>query len=586
MKRITLLICGLCISLAGKAQMIPANITGNMESTFQYLLEDSIIAAKQPVEKGLLNTYMNVFYTQGNFKAGLRFESYLPRIQGYPSTFDGTGIGMRYVGYANDFIDVTLGSFYEQFGSGLSLRIYEDRNLGYDNLLDGVKVHVRPYKGIVLKGVYGYQRYSFTEGRIQYSDGIVRGFDGEINLNQTFSKLSDKKLDITLGGSFVSKYQPDDNEDFILPENVGCYGFRGKLRYDKFTLDGEYVIKEQDPSQDNQFIYNYGHAAVINAGYSKKGLGILLSAKSVDNMSYRSDRNKQLQNVLINYLPAMNKTHSYNLVASLYPYATQPVGEIAFQTEVLYTIKKGSKLGGKYGTSINANYSTAYQPLRHTSGINPGDSSGVTYRTSLFDMSDSLYWRDFNINIYRKFSKNFNLTLAYYNLTLNNDVASVTKNAHGLIKSNIFVVETGLKFENKQSMRVEYQMLFINRVDSLGHDKKFFASDAVPNDKGDWATLLVEYTFNSHWFASIMDQWNLPNNNLNEVYHVTDPAHSTFQPEKNGVHHLYFSAGYINGATRITAGYGRQRAGLFCVGGVCRPVPASNGLTLNITHSF
>ena len=76
---------------------------------------------------------MNVFYTNGNFKAGMRLESYLPRIQGYPNRFDGTGLGMRYVGYANDFVDVTLGSFYEQFGAGLSLRAYEDRALGYDN---------------------------------------------------------------------------------------------------------------------------------------------------------------------------------------------------------------------------------------------------------------------------------------------------------------------------------------------------------------------------------------------------------------------------------------------------------------------
>ena len=87
------------------------NITGNMETVFQYLNEDTVINAKQPVQKGLLNSYMNVFYTQGNFKAGLRFESYLPRIQGYPNRFDGTGIGMRYVGYQNDFVDVTLGTF-------------------------------------------------------------------------------------------------------------------------------------------------------------------------------------------------------------------------------------------------------------------------------------------------------------------------------------------------------------------------------------------------------------------------------------------------------------------------------------------
>ncbi|MCX6196473.1 MAG: DUF6029 family protein, partial [Flavobacteriia bacterium] len=137
-----------------------ANITGNIESTFQFLNNDSIIGATQPDQKGLINSYMNVFYTQGKFKAGLRVESYLPRIQGYPNRFDGTGIGMRYVGYANDLVDVTLGTFYEQFGSGLALRAYEDRALGYDNLLDGMRLIVRPKRGVVLKGVYGYQRLS------------------------------------------------------------------------------------------------------------------------------------------------------------------------------------------------------------------------------------------------------------------------------------------------------------------------------------------------------------------------------------------------------------------------------------------
>jgi len=32
--------------------------------------------------------------------------------------------------------------------------------------------------------------------------------------------------------------------------------------------------------------------------------------------------------------------------------------------------------------------------------------------------------------------------------------------------------------------------------------------------------------------------------------------------------------------------YGRQRAGIFCVGGVCRQVPAANGLTLSVTSTF
>jgi len=63
------------------------NLTGNVESIFQYLNEDTLIGADQPDSKGLMNTYMNVFYTHGNFKGGMRIESYLPRIQGYPKGF-------------------------------------------------------------------------------------------------------------------------------------------------------------------------------------------------------------------------------------------------------------------------------------------------------------------------------------------------------------------------------------------------------------------------------------------------------------------------------------------------------------------
>lgn len=567
MKKLTLAVIAVLGVVSVHAQLDRGNFSGNMETTFQYLNEDTIIGAQQPVQKGLLNSYMNVFYTHGNFKAGLRLESYLPRIQGYPDAFDGTGLGMRYVGYANDFIDVTLGNFYEQFGNGLALRIYEDRALGYDNMMDGMRVKLMPYRGITLKGVYGYQRLAFLKGSVQHSDGIVRGGDAEINLNQTFEKLREKELNVILGGSFVSKFQADNDESLVLPQNVACYGGRIGLRYKRFNLDGEYVVKDQDPSQDNNFIYNKGHATVINLGYSQKGLGILLSAKSVDNMSYRSDRTQQLQNVLINYLPSLNKTHTYNLVSSLYPYATQPTGEIAFQGEVLYTFKKGSVLGGKYGTSVNVNYSTAYRPMRHTSGINPNDSTGIAYTTKPFDMSDSLYWRDFNVNITKKFTKNFNMILSYFNIVLNNDVATVTK-VKGNIYTHTWVLEAGYKFKNKSSLRAEAQFMLVNRIDSLGNRTDFGTPGAHATDYGDWITGVLEYTINTNWFVSVMNQYNLGSD-----------THTS-------AHHPYFTVGYINGPTRIMASYGRQRAGMFCVGGVCRQVPASNGLTLSVTHSF
>jgi hypothetical protein len=517
-----------------------------------------VINAIQPPSKGLVNSYMNVFYTNAGFKAGMRLESYLPRIQGYPNRFDGTGLGMRYVGYSNSKVDVTLGHFYEQFGNGLALRAYEDRALGYDNVLDGARIIFKPYKGIQIKGVYGQQRLSFEAGRVVNSEGIVRGLDADIHLNETFAKLSTFPLDVILGGSFVSKYQIDDDDQLILPENVGAYGGRMKLQYKNFRLDGEYIQKEQDPALDNGKIYNYGHAAVVNFGYSKKGIGFSLSAKSVDNMSYRSDRNKELQDVFINYLPALNKTHTYNLVATLYPYATQPLGEVAYQADFLYTIKKGSTLGGKYGTTLGVNASTTYRPVQHTSGINQLDSSRITYRTHLFDKSDSLYWRDINVNITRRINKKLLLLVSYFNITINNDIAKVSNDATGIISSHIGVLEASYKINSKHNIRVELQGMFVNKKE-----------DGAINDKGNWATALIEYTVSPSYFVSFINQYNYGNPDANKR-----------------VNYPNITCGYIHESTRVMLSYGRQRAGLFCVGGVCRFVPANNGLTLSFTQSF
>ncbi len=533
------------------------NVSGNMESIFQYLNDDPIIGANQPPEKGLMNSYMNAFYTHGNFKAGMRLESYLPRIQGYPQRFDGTGLGMRYVGYENDFVEVTLGSFYEQFGAGLALRAYEDRALGYDNLLDGIRIGIRPRKGVQIKGVYGVQRLSFQQGKVIHGEGIVRGVDAEMHLNETFKKLDSLPLDIVLGASFVSKFQRDNNSELILPENVGAYGGRVKLRYKDFYFDAEYVQKEQDPSNDNNNIYNYGHAAVFNLSYTKKGLGILFSGKSVDNMSYRSDRTKDLQDVFINFLPALNKTHTYNLVATLYPYVTQPLGEVAYQTDFLYTFKKGSKLGGKYGTTLGLNASTTFEPFRNTNGFSPSDSTRVTYKTVPFQRSDSLYWLDINANVTKKLNKKWSLIVSYFHIRINNDVAKISNFASGIISSHIGVIESTYKINSKHSIRTEFQGLFVEK------------KDGQINDQGNWFTALVEYTISPSYFFSFMNQYNFGNPDA----------------EKR-VNYPIITCGFIKDATRITVSYGRQRAGLFCVGGVCRFVPANNGLTLSFTHSF
>ncbi len=552
MKELLSTIVFVSFSIVGTAQLknIRPSVTGNIETTFQYLTTDSTISAVAPEQIGVLNSYSNINYALGGFKAGMRFESYLPAINGYPAFYSGTGIGYKYVEYSNDVLSVTGGNFYEQFGSGMIFRSYEARGIGLDNAMEGARLLFTPRKGVHLKGIFGRQRYNFIDGKVNLSEGIVRGLDGDVNLNEVFDSLSNSKLKIKIGGSFVSKYQASNNDSLVIPNNVGSYGGRIDVRYDRFYINAEYVHKDNDPSQMNNYVYNSGHSALVNLGYSQKGFAVLLSGKSIDNFDFRSDRTVEGNQLFIGYTPALTKNHTYNLT-TLYPYASVPLGEIAYQLDVLYKIPKKTVLGGKYGTSVNLNVATSFKPIQHSTTNFSKDR--VSYEGRPFDKSDSLYHFDFNIEIKRKINKKLKLSLSYFHFKFNNKLNNVTKSADAqyYIKSDIFVLEGLYKINRKHSVRAELQGLF------------------TKVDKQNWGTLLIEYNISPKWFFAVMDQYNFGNS-----------------VESQRIHYLLGSFGYTAGASRFMFSYGKQREGILCIGGVCRPVPASNGLTFTFTSSF
>lgn len=523
-------------------------INGNVSILWQQYNEDSLIGATVPPEKTGFNAYANLIYTKGNFSAGTRFESYFPAILGYPGRFKGTGIGYRYARYQHQALDVTIGNFYDQFGSGLIFRSYEDRFLGIDNAMDGFRVIFNPIDGVYLKGIYGRQRLDF-DSRLINGDGIIRGADLELSINDMFPALAEKKTKIILGGSYLSKYQVDNNSELILPENVASGAGRISIFNGGFNLFAEYVHKKNDPSADNGFIYKNGDALMVNAGWSKKGIGFNAGAKLIDNMSFRSDRNLNLLDLPINFIPAITKPHTYNLVATLYPYASVLNGEASATAEFFYKFTKDTPLGGKYGTNISVNFAMAN--AMDTTHIVGEDQALIGYNTNFFGMGDAKFVRDLNIELKKKFSKKFQAKYTYYYLEFNTEVAQVTLDYKGLVYADIHVLETKYKIKPKHSLRSEFQVLFTEQ------------------DKGDWGTVLIEYSWSPHWFFSVIDQYNYGNDDPDER-----------------IHYLFGTFGYINGSNRLSVGYGKRREGIFCVGGVCRTVPASNGLEISITSSF
>jgi hypothetical protein len=526
-----------CIRNAEAQEVGGIGIHGNLQFDAQYYKQDSVIGATDVPEKLLSNGFANFTFEKDNFSAGLRYESYLNPMLGFP-TPAGNGIPYRYLTYKNQELEFTVGNFYEQFGSGLVFRCYEDRGLGYDNAMDGIRVKYNPIKGLYFKGLLGKQRNYWENG-----EGIVRGIDGEINLNETFGDGAQKKTNWIIGGSFVSKYQDDQNSVYVLPKNVGAGAGRINMIHGDLNVRLELAYKANDPSYDNSYIYKDGNAALLNINYSKKGFGVAFGAKRIDNMSFRSDRTASQNSLMINYLPAMTKEHT-NILPAFYPYATQPNGELGIQGEVFFNLKPSSSLGGNYGTDVTLNYSRATDIAKNPTGDDIG------YTSDYFKFGNAIFFQDFNIEINRKLSKQVRMILSYVWIDYNKDVVQ-GRPGFGHIYSNIGVAEFNWKLTPKRAIRTELQNLYTKQ------------------DQQSWALWLVEYTISPHWFFAGFDEYNYGN-----------------KIKEDRLHYFSISTGYTRNTNRISIGYGRQRAGIFCVGGVCRTVPASNGFTLSITSSF
>ena len=541
------------------------NIHGNFQIDAANYQRDTIIGADPGSEVFRYNAFGNINYTKGGFSAGMRYESYNPPLIGYLAGYKGSGVPYRFARYQHKDIDITVGNFYEQFGSGITLRAYENRGLLYDNALDGMRVIFTPRNGITLKGLVGKQRTYFS-----LSPGVVRGLDGEVNIMELFdSVLGNYKTKVILGGSFVSKYQVDQDPTLVLPENVGTSAGRLSVIRGGFNFNAEYAYKINDPSYQNKLSYKPGQAIIASTSYGTNGFSIMFAGKMLDNMSFRSDRNATNTIDMINYHPDLSKFHTYSLMA-YYPYGTQANGEVGGSGEIQYKVKKGTWLGGKYGMDITVNGSVFY--ALDTTGINSSVDSikQLKYSTNYGNVGDEFY-HDFNIEITKKISKKLKFTLMYANQFLNQSVVqfnTLDKEEHPDVSSHIGVLDITYKYKSNSAIRFETQGFF----GTYDYKEAKYESNGELNKKnntGSWLSGLIEWTPTSHWSITVADQYNYNN-----------PI------ESKRVHYYFGMIGYVNGPTRISVSYGRQRQGIFCAGGVCRFVPSSSGLSVSISSSF
>lgn len=512
------------------------------------------------------NTYVDLALQSKYVDAGARFEYLEHPLPGFEKDFKGWGVPFFYVKGKLNKAELTLGNFYDQFGSGFIFRTYEERSLGIDNSILGARLVVNPFSGVRLKALSGKQRRYWA-----HNDAWVSGADLELSLDEWFHALQQSGTYLTLGGSWVNKHEKADDDLLMvdashrlnLPENVNAWDARVNLNKGPFNILAEYAQKTQDPSFDNGYIYRKGYVAMLSGSYSRKGMSLLLQAKRSDNFSFRSRRSMTGTSSMINHLPAFTEDQTYAL-AALYPYATHPAGEWAYQAQLGYTFRRHTALGGKYGTQLKINFSHVHgidqsehglllnsvplstdqlQPVNNVPTYYTGIGT-KGYGSSFWRWGGGTYYQDIDVQLDKRITRDFKMHLMYMNQFYNK---TVVEGEGGMIHSNIFIADLLFNLSRDTKLRTELQYL------------------TTADDDADWAFALAELSVAPHWMFTVSDEYNC------------------------GVTNAHYWQTYVTynlGAHRFQLGWGRTRAGYNCSGGVCRYVPESKGFTLSYNYNF
>jgi len=560
MKKISiLLISGLFVLNVSNAQdkqnkKEKVKVSGAVESNAQYYNEkDDKLGFVAPNNRFRSNNYLKLNVSYKGFSTGGQFEAYAPDVLlGYPENLKGSGLTNYYVAYNSKKISATIGHYYEQFGSGLVLRSWEDRQLGINNALFGTKVQYTPTDAVSFKAIYGKKRDAYS-----LSEGVVWGTDAELNFTKLFKQNEQQKGSFTTGFSYVGKQEKYTGNIANFPETVHLFSLRTSYQKNNLILNAEYALHTKDGCVNdlgnvvNTNKFFNGNVLQLGGTVSGKNSAFNFTLRQVKNFGMYTDRKAKLNQLLLNYVPALTAQHHYSL-SNIYVYNPQVkfsflpgnllnnTGEIGGQIEWLKTFPKKSKLGGKYGMFLKIN-------LSHYSGLAFDGTDVNTAKVYNFKAAKTNF-RDFNIEVKKTWNTKVKTNFSFINMLYNQK--AIEGYGSDNIKTNILIAEGIFKLKKGHSIKADIQHLW------------------AENDyRGNWVAATFEYGIAPMLNFFVADMYNYGNS-------------------VKQVHYYNAGASFTKGTFRFMASYGRQREGLLCVGGVCRLVPASSGFTFTTSYSF
>ena len=240
------------------------------------------------------NNYLKLDYVNGRFSAGLQAEYYPTPLLGYDINLKGIGLPGKYLAWTDRNWSLLAGDFYDQFGTGIIFRSWEDRALGWNNSLGGGRVTFKTSNDVFAVKVLG----GFRRQYLWYGSDKLAGAEVNLNLGSW-----------ALEGSAVLRHGGEKPEPAW--SALAAYVKGG------FSARAEYVGKKG------------GNAQTLELGYARKGFSSSLTVRRLQNMT---------DPMGMNYLPSLSQEQHY-MLASLNPYTTFGEGELGGNADVFYRIK-------------------------------------------------------------------------------------------------------------------------------------------------------------------------------------------------------------------------------------------------------
>jgi hypothetical protein len=453
------------------------------------------------------------------------------------------GIGAWNITKELDDLTISVGSIYDQIGSGILFRAYEDRGLLIDNALMGFELKYKFGDNFTMKGFTGQVKNNNSDNNlinnVRYGP-VLKGFNaegdysaGNVHLNTGFGAINRTLDEKSMQGVAAFINAQDTGSRFLPRYNMYAFSLYNTLTYKNLSwfAEGAYKTHEAiaitnlyDPLV-GKYADRAGNIVYTSINYGRKGVALSLTGKRTQDFTMRTSPNETVLKGMLNWQPIVAVLRPLRLMSRYSP-PSQDQSEMAGTANM--------NISPNDVTTFTLTY-THINTLTNQKLLREAYCEAIYQGLDQWVLEGGVQYLEYNLDAYQNRAIPF---LTLYGVTP--------------------FVEVTYKITDNRSVRFEAQ--YMNAA----------------NDYGSWAFALLEYNIAPKWSFTLSDMYNaVPNKGVDNL-NYKDP----------GNHYYSAFTAYTKGSNRFTLAYVKQVDGINCSGGVCRYEPAFSGVKATITSSF